>query len=72
MAVTLFIGGDAGVGGDGEYGAGQDDLQSKGVEAGCMNAPKARRGQGGRAAKKRGSFGNDCVPDAPGGRIVRD
>ena len=36
-----------------------------------MNAPKAREGQGGRAAKKRGSFGNDCVPDAPGGRIVR-
>ena len=30
MAVTLLVGGDAGVGGDGEYGAGQDDLQQDG------------------------------------------
>ena len=71
MAVTLLIGGDAGVGGDVANGIGQDDLQRQGSGAGCMNAPKARRGQGGRAAKKRGSLGNDCVPDAPGGRIVR-
>ena len=30
MAVTLFIGGDAGVGGDVANGIGQDDLQRKG------------------------------------------
>ena len=27
MAVALLVGGDAGIGGDGEYGIGQDDLQ---------------------------------------------
>ena len=33
-------------------GIGQDDLQSKGVEAGGMNALEARRGQGGAAGEK--------------------
>ena len=70
MAVALFIGGDAGVGGDVGDGAGKTTSSGRGVGAGCMNALKARRGQGGRATKKRGSSGNDGVPDAPGGRIV--
>ena len=35
MAVTLFVGGDAGVGGDGANGIGQDDLQrDKGERSG--------------------------------------
>ena len=55
VAVTLFVGGDAGVGGDVANGIGQDDLQSKGVEAGCMNALEARRGQGGSASRRRES-----------------
>ena len=50
---------------------GKTTSSGMGSGAGCMNAPKARRGQGGRAAKNRGSSGNDGVPDAPGGRIVR-
>ena len=34
MAVALFIGRDAGVGGDADDGTGQDDLQSEGIERG--------------------------------------
>ena len=32
MAVTLLVGGDAGIGGDADHRIGQDDLQSKGAE----------------------------------------
>ena len=49
MAVTLLVGGDAGVGGYGANGLGKTTSSGRGVEAGCMNAPKARRGQGGSA-----------------------
>ena len=34
MAVTLFIGGDAGIGGDVANGIGQDDLQRDGERSG--------------------------------------
>ena len=51
MAVTLFVGGDAGISGDVANGIrARRPPAGRGSGAGCMNAPKARRGQGGRAA----------------------
>ena len=48
MAVTLLVGGDAGVGGDVANGIGQDDLQSKGSWSGMYErsggAERSRRG----------------------------
>ena len=56
MAVTLFIGGDAGVGGDvGMTEPGKTTSSGMGSGAGCMNAPKAREGQGGSASRRRES-----------------
>ena len=71
MAVTLLVGGDAGIVAMRRMGSGKTTSSRWGSGAGCMNALEARRGQGGRAATNSGSLGNDCVPDAPGGRIVR-
>ena len=62
MAVTLLVGGDAGVGGDADHRIGQDDLQSKGVEAGCMNALEARRGQGGPAVMHASLWKENALP----------
>ena len=51
MAVTLLVGGDAGVSGDAAMGSGKTTSRAREVEAGRMNALEARRGQGGPASR---------------------
>ena len=67
MAVTLFIGGDAGVGGDVANGIGQDDLQRDGKRSGMYErsegAERSRR-IGGQTGVKPG-----CA-DAPPEQIL--
>ena len=66
MAVTLFIGGDAGVGGDVANGIGQDDLQRDGKRSGRYE------GSGGAGRSRRGGRREGVKPEcaaAPPGQI---